>query len=67
MTMTMMKKAPHVRARSISALRRCADAAGYAAACAQDDLEAPRFASSVPILASAALALAAGVALVMAW
>jgi hypothetical protein len=66
--MTMTTKAPRVRARSISSLRRAADAAGYASACALDDPEAPsgRFASSVPRLASAVFELAAAVALVIA-
>ncbi len=67
--MTMTTKAPRVRARSISSLRRAAEAAGYAAACAQDDLEAPsgRVASRVPALASAAVVLAAAATLMLAW
>jgi hypothetical protein len=70
--MTMTTKAPRVRARSISSLRRAAEAAGYAAACAHDDLEAPsgRVASLAPALAlaavAAAVALAAAVTLMLA-
>jgi hypothetical protein len=67
--MAMTTKAPRVRARSISSLRRAADAAGYASACAPDDLEASSSASSAARLASAAatFVLAAGVALVLMW
>jgi len=66
--MTRTVKAQQIRVRSISALRRAADAAGYAAACAPDDLEAQsgRFAFLLAKPAAAVFELTAAVALAIA-